>query len=470
MITKRPDPEGRIGEVSGSKRVYCGRSFMQLIGEELMAKEMTTEGHKGESRGSERGHRNKEKKYAKANGIRQQLTQEEYGKEKVEIAVQLELLMELLRENEKDQRYGLLRRKRVKWQRLQQKRDLQISMQLTKEKIIDDFLSYWENPDQMDNVKPCIFVADNCDVITGFTEEDVQPCATVIAQEEVRVDAEEVDQSVAWISKATIETVELCDFQTGSLCVNVGTVSDDEMLQQCHREIALLEYWSENPRYDREIAEERVQYSAREQKDILEVDGKKARVADGLMVNANQHTDVLTEKLGRNSEQHIEVLPEEAEEKVADEIADESAGAEQRNVAEGQEVWEAATFIVIARATYRATLATEEALRPYIFYSNNCFVSTGLTEEVGENLLDKEIEMMRRMMMKEFRKRPAAVKQKRSSERKTAEDCKSTASGAKQHKIWRPGEEQIEAATSAKLQHKIWDPGKHGAEHMIRRS
>ena len=74
MITKRPDPEGRIGEVTGSKRVCCGRGFMQLIGEELMAKEMTTEIHKGESRGLKRGHSRKEKKYAKANGIRQQLT------------------------------------------------------------------------------------------------------------------------------------------------------------------------------------------------------------------------------------------------------------------------------------------------------------------------------------------------------------------------------------------------------------
>ena len=97
MITKRPDPEERIGEVSGSKRGCCGRGFMQLIGEELMAKEMTTESHKGESRRSERGHSRKEKKYAKVNGIRQQLTQEEYEKEKAEITVQLELLMKLLR-------------------------------------------------------------------------------------------------------------------------------------------------------------------------------------------------------------------------------------------------------------------------------------------------------------------------------------------------------------------------------------
>jgi hypothetical protein len=62
VITKRPDPEGRIGEVSGSKRVCCCRGFMQLMGEKLMAKEMTTESHKGESRGSERGHSRKRRK------------------------------------------------------------------------------------------------------------------------------------------------------------------------------------------------------------------------------------------------------------------------------------------------------------------------------------------------------------------------------------------------------------------------
>lgn len=258
MITKRPDLEGRISEVTGSKRGCCGRGFMQLIGEELMAKEMTTKSHKGESRGSERDHRRKKEKYVKANGIRQQLTQEEYEKEKAEIAVHLELLMELLQKNMKDQRHGLLLRKRVKWQRLQQKRDLQISMQLTEEqrkleqridvqlrqeelraaeleeeisiggteeKIIDDFLSYWVNPDQLDNVKPCIFVADNCDVITGSTEEDVPSCETVTAQEVVLMDVEEVNQSEAQIREVTVDTVEHF-VQTESLCMNAG----DEMV------------------------------------------------------------------------------------------------------------------------------------------------------------------------------------------------------------------------------------------------
>jgi len=48
-------------------------------------------------------------------------------------------------------------------------------------------------------------------------------------------------------------------------------------------------------------------------------------------------------------------------------------------------------------------------------------------------------------MMKESWKRPAAVKQKRSSrsnKMKTKTDSESAASGVMQHKVWRPGEEQ----------------------------
>ena len=116
-------------------------------------------------------------------------------------------------------------------------------------------------------------------------------------------------------------------------------------------------------------------------------------------------------------------------------------------------------------------MAAEEALMPCDFYSNNCFVSTGLNEEAGGSLLDKEIKMMMRRMMKESWKSPAPVKQKSSSKRKTAEDCESAASRAMQHKVWRPGEEQqTEATTNGNLQHKIWDPGKHRSEHMIKRS
>ena len=70
MITKRLDPEEGIGEVSGSRRACCCRGLVQLMGEKLMAKKMTIENHKGESRGSERGHSRKKEEDTKANGIR----------------------------------------------------------------------------------------------------------------------------------------------------------------------------------------------------------------------------------------------------------------------------------------------------------------------------------------------------------------------------------------------------------------
>ena len=61
---------------------------------------------------------------------------------------------------------------------------------------------------------------------------------------------------------------------------------------------------------------EEFHYFEPEQRDIHETDdGNKERLADSLMVNANQHTDVLTEESERNSEQHTEVLPGKAEEK-----------------------------------------------------------------------------------------------------------------------------------------------------------
>lgn len=74
-----------------------------------------------------------------------------------------------------------------------------------------------------------------------------------------------------------------------------GTVNDDVMLQQCYKEIALLEYWLENPGYDRENeADGRVQYREQVHEIAMEAqDGKKVRLANSLMVNKNQHAEIL---------------------------------------------------------------------------------------------------------------------------------------------------------------------------------
>ena len=92
-------------------------------------------------------------------------------------------------------------------------------------------------------------------------------------------------------------------------------------------------------------------------------------------------------------------------------------------------------------------------------------MTTGVIVDARENLLDREIELVRRIMMEVSQKKPATVKQRRSSKRKTTEDYESIASGTMQHKVWRLGEEQqTKAATNGKLQHKIWDPGRQRAE------
>ena len=98
----------------------------------------------------------------------------------------------------------------------------------------------------------------------------------------------------------------------------------------------------------------------------------------------------------------------------------------------------------------------KKAMRPYVFYFNNCFVSIGFIADAGEDLLDREIRLIRRIMMKVSQKKTTTVKQRRSGKKKTTEDRESIASGAMQHKVWRRGEkQQTKAATNGELQHKI---------------
>lgn len=258
---------------------------------------------------------------------------------------------------------------------------------LAEEEIIDDFLRYWTSPDQLDDVEPCTFVTDNCGVITGITKEDEQSCEAVTSmkkyisedeysevkcnveeclltegsnyaimmeivatQEEILVNEEGEDQFKELICDTPVEAVGAPGLQTESLCMNVGIVSDVEVLKECQREISLLEYLLENSEYEREIAEGRVHHS--KQENIMGAYGVKRRLVDSLgnssensLESLDQHTDVLIEK-ERNSEQHTEVLAEEG-----------------------------------------------KVLRHYNFCFNNCFMNADFVDD-GENLtpLESQIE------------------------------------------------------------------------------
>ena len=95
--------------------------------------------------------------------------------------------------------------------------------------------------------------------------------------------------------------------------INAGTISNDEVLMKCHREIELLEYLLGNLEYDCVIVEEGVHYSGQEHKDIIRADDVEGRLTDSLestlenslensLKRLNRHTDVLIEE--EKSEQH----------------------------------------------------------------------------------------------------------------------------------------------------------------------
>lgn len=73
-------------------------------------------------------------------------------------------------------------------------------------------------------------------------------------------------------------------------------------------------------------------------------------------------------------------------------------------------------------------------------------------------------------MMKVSQRKTSARKRSSNSKMKTETDCESVASGARQHKIWRPGEKQQTTDIDDELQNKVWDPGRQRLKRMIRRS
>ena len=77
--------------------------------------------------------RGRKRENAKVSGICEQLMDEEYEREKFEIAIQLGLLMELMQENVRNQTHGWTTRKKVKWQKLHARREKQVNIQLMEE-------------------------------------------------------------------------------------------------------------------------------------------------------------------------------------------------------------------------------------------------------------------------------------------------------------------------------------------------
>ena len=71
-----------------------------------------------------------------------------------------------------------------------------------------------------------------------------------------------------------------------------------------------------------------------------------------------------------------------------------------------------------------------------------------------KDILDREIKLIRRLMVKVSQKKITTKKERSDNKRKTIADYESKASGALQHKVWRPGEQQQITTTIEKLTSK----------------
>ena len=80
---------------------------------------MTIESHSKGSGGNHKGRRENDKE----NGICRIMVDEEYEREKDEIEVHMEVMMELLQKKEEDQRCGFLVKRKLKWLKLQRRRE-----------------------------------------------------------------------------------------------------------------------------------------------------------------------------------------------------------------------------------------------------------------------------------------------------------------------------------------------------------
>lgn len=369
--------------------------------------------HKGSEINHSRGQKEKD---AKAVGIQRQLSKEEYEREKAEIAVQLEVLMEMLQRNEENQKHGYVMRKKLRWQRLQEKWNHQGNLQLIKEiRELEQVLDARQRIEKLETVE----LQQKEDVEVSLCYPESGPLLFESDEELEELNhMNDSKQPKDLMSEASNKTVRSCDFKTNDLCVIAGL--EEHLLKDVKEDVA-----------EGRPCEDRVNFPKSTPIKIIELyrelDFQRRKLEE-------QRMNVQDRLLMKDDKA---VVINDNQEVIADEISD---GDKQRSVAEGKEDWEAATFIVTARAT-----SEEQA-----------------------------IELIRRLMIKISQRKTAERKKRSDNKKLTVKDCKSKASGALQHKIWKPGRQQqmttaVKQSTNTKrLQNKIWDPGIHKSQHMIR--
>ena len=169
---------------------------------------MTTDSH---SRGSERSHiKRRVEKYAKVKGI-EKMSQEGIDREKAEISLHLELLMDMLQMNKEDQRYAWAMKRKVKWHRLQVQWDHRVNAQLKEELLrISEYVEKF----LVCKPKHGPLISKSNEEIEENTIEDLNHMK----------DSEQQGDLMAEASSKTTRSYVL---KTDNLCMFVGVIHDD---------------------------------------------------------------------------------------------------------------------------------------------------------------------------------------------------------------------------------------------------
>ena len=87
--------------------------------------------------------------------------------------------------------------------------------------------------------------------------------------------------------------------------------------------------------------------------------------------------------------------------------------------------------------------------------------SSGQRNFQMEDNLDKEIENIRRLMVKVSQKQQTTAREQRNFNKgKTRRDCECIAGGELQNKVWKLGEVQLkDGAAVGQQKNRVWDPG-----------
>ena len=143
--------------------------------------------NKGHIRDSEGNHKVK-KENAKENGMRRQMIDEEYEREKDAIEVHMEVMMELLQKKEEDQRCGFLVKRKLKWDKLQRRREQLMNAQYEEEilKSRECMREVLKAKASSEIKRSQCFETDILCMSTGTMNEEGQFADIIIQKEEVK--------------------------------------------------------------------------------------------------------------------------------------------------------------------------------------------------------------------------------------------------------------------------------------------